>query len=112
MRVFYSLVLMILLAFSFISCGETDTFSSPDGGIEVQSEDYTSLLKDVDSTCFESIGYDKSNDILVVKFLESGSVYIYYEVPVSVYKELRSADSIGGYYNNYIKGQYISERIE
>lgn len=80
--------------------------------VTLYTKDYTEFLEWVDSTCFSSVGFDEEEDILVVEFLESGSVYIYYDVPYWQYLDLIYADSIGGYYNDYIKGQYISERIE
>ena len=83
-----------------------------DGEVTLYTKDYTEFLEWVDSTCFSSVGFDEEEDILVVEFLESGSVYIYYDVPYWQYLDLIYADSIGGYYNDYIKGQYISERIE
>ncbi len=74
--------------------------------------DYNDLLEYVDSSCFDSVGYDDYEEILYVKFLNSGSVYAYYGVPYGEYEELVYADSIGGYYNDHIKGQYDSERLE
>ncbi len=64
----------------------------------------------VDSSCFSSVGYDNGN--LYVKFLNSGNIYVYYNVSKNTYNELLEADSKGGYYNDYIKGYYYCERIE
>ncbi len=79
---------------------------------DVVEIDYNDLLEYVDSSCFESVGYDDYEEVLYVRFLDSGSVYAYYSVPYYEYDELVNADSIGGYYNDYIKGQYDCEQLE
>ncbi len=91
----------------YMSDAELD--ESGDYAVEV---DYNDLLEYVDSTCFESVGYDDNEEVLYVRFLDSGSVYAYYGVPYYEYDELVNADSIGGYYNDYIKGQYDCEQLE
>lgn len=63
------------------------------------------------STCFLSIGYDEDTETLFVQFRDSGSVYAYDDVPQSIYEELNEADSMGGYYNEYIKGNYTAHRL-
>jgi hypothetical protein len=65
-----------------------------------------------DSTCFSEIGYDYSKERLAVTFRDSGKTYVYHDVPESVWDDLYAADSRGGFYNSYIKGQYVSERID
>lgn len=64
------------------------------------------------STCFSSVGYDSNTGTLFVVFRDSGAKYAYDEVPASVYDELCSADSMGGYYNKNIKGNYDCTKIE
>ncbi|MDD2297785.1 MAG: KTSC domain-containing protein [Sphaerochaetaceae bacterium] len=80
--------------------------------IASETYEYSDYLEPVSSTCFESVGYCDEEEVLVVKFLESGSIYIYYEVPYYVYEDLIYANSIGGYYNENVKGQYHYKRIE
>lgn len=63
-----------------------------------------------DSTCFCRIGY--KDGTLVVVFRDKERAYCYRDVPLSVWNEFKSADSLGGYYNSYIKGQYDSERMD
>ena len=46
-----------------------------------------------------------------MQFRDSGSVYAYDDVPQSIYEELNEADSMGGYYNEYIKGTYTAHRL-
>lgn len=62
------------------------------------------------SDCFSRIGYDADEKTLGVTFRSSEATYYYYGVPASVWRELSSASSKGGYYNEYIKGQYTCEK--
>lgn len=62
------------------------------------------------SDCFSRIGYDADEETLGVTFRSSEATYYYYGVPASVWRELSSAASKGGYYNEYIKGQYTCEK--
>ena len=63
------------------------------------------------STCFSAVGYDEEREILFVQFRDSGSVYSYDDVPQDIYDELFSAYSMGGYYNENIKGSYTAHRL-
>ena len=65
-----------------------------------------------DSDCFRKIGYDDTNEILYVRFRDSGAMYRYLDVPYRVWRELKWADSKGGYYNEDIKGRYYCEKID
>lgn len=67
---------------------------------------------DVDSTCFSTIGYDSKDQILYTQFLDSGSEYLYLDVPEDVFDSLHDAESIGRYYNKNIKGSYECYKIE
>jgi hypothetical protein len=49
--------------------------------------------------------------MLVVEFRDSGAVYAYAGVSAETYDALRTADSLGSYYNRQIKGQYDCQRI-
>lgn len=62
------------------------------------------------SDCFSRIGYDADEETLGVTFRSSEATYYYYGVPASVWRELSSAASKGGYYNEHIKGQYACEK--
>ena len=65
----------------------------------------------LDSSALSSAGYDSAAGILEVEFASSRSVYRYYDVPEEVFHGLVSADSVGKYYNLYIRGQYLSRRL-
>ena len=56
----------------------------------------------VSSSNIASIGYDASDMILEVEFL-NGAIYQYYDVPQSVYDGLMSASSHGSYLDAYVK---------
>jgi hypothetical protein len=64
----------------------------------------------VNSSNVASVGYDPQTMTLEVEFLD-GAVYQYCDVPEDEYTGLLSADSVGGYLNNNIKGRYRYARI-
>lgn len=57
------------------------------------------------SSTMAGIGYDEASHTLTVEF-NSGSRYNYYDVPQHVYDGMKSADSIGKYFNAEIKSVY------
>lgn len=61
--------------------------------------------KTVSSSNIHSIGYDSSELVLEVEFHKSG-VYRYHGVPDHVYEELKSATSVGTYFNQFVKNTY------
>jgi hypothetical protein len=64
----------------------------------------------VSSSNIESIGYDLSNNTLEIEF-KNGAIYQYFDVPEIVFKELESADSVGGYLASNVKGIYRYSRV-
>ena len=75
-------------------------------------KDAVPMQKTDRSSCFSEIGYDESEGLLVVTFRSSGASYLYYAVPEDVWEALASADSIGHYYNEEIKGEYTCEKLK
>lgn len=65
-------------------------------------------MQPVSSSDLSSVGYE--NGTLYIAF-NSGGVYSYSNVPVSVYKGLMSAGSHGKYFHVYIKNNYPYRRI-
>lgn len=65
----------------------------------------------VDSSNVEAIGYDADNQLLHVRFLESGDTYLYYDVEEWVFHEFLQADSKGIYLNTSIKGRYQYSKL-
>lgn len=116
---------LALMLLSATACGAKETAdyevepdSSPVIDTDYEEQEYTyedpdpyDFLEDTPrSTCFSAVGYDWDTETLYVQFRNSGSIYSY-EVPSDVYEELLYADSMGGYYNSYIKGNYPSTKI-
>jgi hypothetical protein len=63
------------------------------------------------SSNIDKIGYDKETEILELEF-KNGGVYQYFDVPIDVYKGLKSAPSQGKYAHSNIFGYYNYERTE
>lgn len=101
-----------------LTLSEPDDYTSQGTGIVRKESDIKALFNALeivevsDSTCFSAIGYSKADEIFYCRFLDSGSEYIYLDVPYSVYKELMVADSKGGYFNKQIKPYYECLKIE
>lgn len=62
------------------------------------------------STLIQSAGFDQETGTLELEF-QSGSVYVYHDVPRHVYAALLEADSKGTYFNEQIKDQFRYDRI-
>ena len=65
----------------------------------------------VDSSCFSQVGYDARHETLLVCFRDSGAYYCYYDFTQEDYDDFIAADSLGAYYNEYIKGYYHCEKL-
>ena len=110
----FILLLFLIFSFAFSSCKTQDQIRYEEAFAE-RMETYDPMdiqTHRVNSTCFSEIGYDTETQMLLVRFLESGKYYVYSEVPRSVYNSLNNAESIGGYYNEHIKGQYECRRLD
>ena len=64
----------------------------------------------VSSSNIAAIGYDETQSLLVIEFL-NGSTYEYYIVPSYVFDELLNAGSKGQYANQNIYKNYSQNRI-
>ena len=62
------------------------------------------------SSNIESIGYDEGVGSLYVKF-KQGKVYEYEKVPSYIYDELMAAESVGKYFNQVIKNNYVTRIV-
>lgn len=67
-------------------------------------------LAPVESSNLAAVGYDKDKEELLIAFLD-GSVYRFYDVPVSEFSALMSAPSHGEYFYWNIRTSYNYERI-
>lgn len=59
----------------------------------------------VASSALASIGYDSHTQTLEVEFT-NGSVYQYFDVPETEHRNLIGAESIGAYFNQFIRDNY------
>lgn len=60
----------------------------------------------VTSSTVEAIGHDPDTMELHVRFLKSGTTYVYCSVEPWVFEEFMQADSKGRYLNSEIKGRF------
>lgn len=65
----------------------------------------------VKSSNLRSVGYDAERAVLEVEFRETG-VYQYFDVPAHVYERLMLVMSKGRYFNEQIRDQFQSQRVE
>lgn len=67
-------------------------------------------MQSVNSSDLSEVGYDADNNLLIVEF-KNGNVYQYGLVPQEVFDGLISAESVGKYFNQFIKGNYSYSKI-
>lgn len=115
MKKLFAILLMLCLLLSVTACEDgydSDSSSDYDTEEEYYSEDEQEdeeiPLQSVDSSCFSQVGY--RDGTLVVVFHNSGA-YQYTGISESLYYDFINSDSLGGFYNDYIKGQYPSEKL-
>lgn len=65
----------------------------------------------VESSMITSFGYDLTNSILEIEFKSNGSIWQYFDVPESVYYEMKNADSCGKFFHANIKGEYTESQV-
>ncbi len=56
----------------------------------------------VDSSNIDAVGYDPEQREIYIRFL-SGRTYVYGDADELTFEDLRSADSVGSYFNRVIK---------
>lgn len=64
----------------------------------------------VSSSNVASVGYDPNTLTLEVEF-KDGSVYQYFDVPETVYQELRRASSVGQFMHANIRNNYRYTKV-
>jgi hypothetical protein len=60
----------------------------------------------VESSAILRVSYNETAHRLYITFRETGKTYAYYGVAKDTYEELLLADSIGAYFNAFIKDRY------
>ena len=76
----------------------------------VPEEEEIPMLQ-VNSSVAYAIGYNADSQILQVEF-QSGEVYQYFDVEAETWEDFHSADSIGEFFNQEIKGNYECDYID
>ena len=56
----------------------------------------------IDSTVLASAQYDVTESILRLEF-RSGAIYLYFNVPASIYQDLLAANSKGSFFSRHIR---------
>ena len=69
------------------------------------------LLRRVESTSVDAIGYDPDTRRLYIRFVGSRRAYVYYNVGQTVFDALIAADSKGRFVNREIKDAYAYRRL-
>jgi hypothetical protein len=64
----------------------------------------------VSSSNIAAVGYDSETQIVYVQFLND-STYAYKGVPEHEFESLRTASSVGSYFNRNFKNVYPYERV-
>ncbi len=62
----------------------------------------------IDSSNLKAVGYDEARRVLSVEFV-SGSIFHYYDVPITVFEEMGSAESRGAFYAKQIRGKFTGK---
>jgi hypothetical protein len=65
----------------------------------------------VESALMSSYGYDIETSTLEVEFKKNGAVWQYYDVPESIYWEMKSAGSVGKFFLANVKGHYTEAQV-
>ena len=65
----------------------------------------------VNSSMIASIKYDRDSGTVEVEFRSNGQVWQYYDVPQTMYDELRTAQSLGKAFNALIKNTFRAIRV-
>jgi hypothetical protein len=64
----------------------------------------------VDSSNIEAVGYDPEEREIYIRFLD-GRTYAYGNADESTFVDLRSADSVGSYFNRVIKPDFPCRQL-
>jgi hypothetical protein len=68
-------------------------------------------LEPVKSSMIKAIGYDNIQNILQVQF-SSGASRIYQGISPEEYEVLKSAESVGKHYNQFIKKNHVGQALQ
>lgn len=66
----------------------------------------------VQSSDIVSIGYDETARTMEVEFVRGNRVYVYRDVPPTVYRALLTAKSVGAAFAAHVKGKYEYREVK
>jgi hypothetical protein len=64
----------------------------------------------VSSSSIGSLGYDRSSSTMEVEF-KDGRIYQYFDVPEVIFREFLTAPSIGSFFQQNVRGQFVYSRL-
>jgi hypothetical protein len=96
-------LLRILLLFLISTAGVAITWAEP------SPNHITSRIprQSVQSSVIARVGYSKRRHILEIEFV-NGAIYRYFDIPLSVHRDLMSAESKARFYDSNIRKHYRS----
>lgn len=124
MKRLFTIVIIIALIFAFVACKRSSDFETiivPKGKTEagtwiidheqskISKRDFYIIDTD-ESEAFSEIGYCSEYELLYVRFRNSGQTYVYTGFDEYDWKQFQRAPSLGGWFNQNIKGQYSCYR--
>ena len=120
MKKHFTIAVIILLILALVACKRSSDFETiivPKGKTEtgiwiidhkqskISKKDFYIIETD-ESEAFSEIGYCSEYELLFVRFRSSYEAYVYVGVDEYDWKQFRKAPSLGGWFNQNIKGQY------
>lgn len=67
-------------------------------------------MQSVESSLLNKVGYDPEAKVLAIQMNYSSDLYLYQDVPQSIFDDLLAAESKGSFYVKNIKGKFKTER--
>lgn len=64
----------------------------------------------VQSSSIISVGFDAPSSTMEIEF-KDGRIYQYFEIPEQVFRDLKSAPSVGSYFHQNVRGKYAYAQL-
>lgn len=65
----------------------------------------------VESSMITSVGFDSAISVLEIEFKSNGQVWQYFDVPETLYLEMRAASSVGKHFRANILRHFQESRV-
>lgn len=101
--------LILFSSYASVAYAETPHFSSYDQAVSYVQENYKAdVINPTSKAIYRAEYYPADGEGFLIIYFQSNPSkgYIYRGVPEEVWREFKSADSKGKFYNAYIKGRY------